>query len=411
MGPLIVGNLRLRTSERYLTVEHMFATLAVRKTASAPTGSLVGRLSMGVLREAIERISIEDADSWSSETLADAVVELRQELDLLEVHWTRWVALLTEKDGLEGHSSATAFLKDRCRMSAARAQRSVILAGRLPELPFVGKAVEAGGLSLDQARVFSDLSERLSDDLTRDEVTLVNTVGALSVANTKRALDYWKAAVDGPGTAKTADDLFDRRYLFGSKTWDGMIKLDGLLDPAAGDLVMTALQAATPPRRDGDLRSPRQRRADALTDLARTFLDSGHAAGSEKPHLLVLTDLDALQGHGGGIHETSNGQVLTPNQVRETACDAVVNRIVFGPDSQPVDIGRTTRVIPPSMRRALIARDRHCRHPGCDRPSQWTDAHHIWHWADGGPTALSNLKLLCRYHHTLQHQKAESQGP
>jgi hypothetical protein len=220
--------------------------------------------------------------------------------------------------------------------------------------------------------------------------------------------DYWKTAVDGPGADATAEELFDRRYLYGSKTLEGMVKLDGLLDPVAGDLVMTALQAATPPRREGDHRSPRERRADALADLARTFLDSGEAAGSEKPHVLVLTDLEALQGRGGGVHETASGVVITPEQVREAACDAVINRVVFGPDSQPVDIGRTSRIVPPAMRRALIARDRHCRHSGCDRPHQFCDAHHIWHWADGGPTALWNLKLLCRYHHTREHR---SQSP
>jgi len=236
----------------------------------------------------------------------------------------------------------------------------------------VGKAVESGGLSLDQARVLTELPERLSEQLSRDEVTLVNTVGALSVVDTRRVVDYWKTAVDGPGTEATAE-LFDRRYLFGSKTWDGMIKSDGLLDPVAGDLVMTALQAATPPRRDGDLRTPRQRRADALTDLARTFLDSGQAAGSEKPHVLVLTDL---------------------------TCPEAVS---WMPPPCPCKAS-----IPLSMRRALIARDRHCRHPGCDRPAQFCDAHHVKHWADGGPTALSNLKLLCRYHHTLQHR---SQSP
>jgi len=265
-----------------------------------------------------------------------------------------------------------------------------------------------GELSLDQARVFVNVPEHLTDDLVRDEVSLVNAVASLSVADTKRVVDYWKTAVDGPGTEATVEELFDRRYLFGSKTLEGMVKLDGLLDPVAGDLVLTALQAATPPRQEGDQRSPRQRRADALTDLARSFLDSGEAPGSERPHVLVLTDLDALQGKGGGIHETASGVVITPNQVRETACDAVVNRVVFGAGSEPVDIGRTSRVVPTSMRRALIARDRHCRHPGCDRPARWCDAHHVRHWADGGPTAIPNLKLLCRYHHTLEHR---SQSP
>jgi hypothetical protein len=290
------------------------------------------------LGQAIEALRSEGLTEVDADRLADSIVELRSELDLLEVEWTRRVAVLDPE--LSGHPSSTAFLKDRCRMSAARAQRAVVLGNQLPRLPFVGKALEAGNLSLDQAHVLTDLPERLSGEFSRDEVTLVNTVGLLSVADTRRV-------VDGPGTETTAEDLFDRRYLFGSKTLDGMVKLDGLLDPVAGDLVLTALQAATPPRRDGDHRTPRQRRADALSDMARTFLDSGQASGTEKPHVLVLTDLDALQGHGGGIHETGSGQVLTPGQVRETACDAVINRVVFGPDSQPVDLGSTTRIVPP----------------------------------------------------------------
>ena len=76
-----------------------------------------------------------------------------------------------------------------------------------------------------------------------------------------------------------------------------------------------------------------------------------------------MTDLDALQGHGGGTHETVNGQVLTPDQVRRYACDCTISRIVFGPNSEPLDIGRATRTVPPAMRRALNARDRHCQHP------------------------------------------------
>ena len=349
---------------------------------------------MGVLGQVIEVLRSEDLAVVAADGLANAVVDLRADLDLLELEWTRRVAVLDPE--VSGHPSATAFLKDRCRMSSARAQRSVVLANRLPTIPFAVKALGVGELSLDQARVFVNVPEHLTDDLVRDEVSLVNAVASLSVADTKRVVDYWKTAVDGPGTEATVEELFDRRYLFGSKTLEGMVKLDGLLDPVAGDLVLTALQAATPPRQEGDQRSPRQRRADALTDLARSFLDSGDAPGAEKPHVLVLTDLDALQGRGGGVHETASGVVLTPGQVRETACDAVVNRVVFGADSEPVDIGRTSRMVPPAMRRALIARDRHCRHPGCDRPARWCDAHHIWHWADGGPTALSNLKLLCR---------------
>ena len=71
--------------------------------------------------------------------------------------------------------------------------------------------------------------------------------------------------------------------------------------------------------------------------------------------------------------------------------------------SEPVDVGRRTPVVPASMRRAVVVRDRQCRFPGCDRPQSWCDAHHVVHWADGGSTSLSNLILLCRRHHRMVH--------
>jgi hypothetical protein len=87
------------------------------------------------------------------------------------------------------------------------------------------------------------------------------------------------------------------------------------------------------------------------------------------------------------------------------ACDAVVSRVITGPDSQPLDIGRATPVVPAGMRRALEVRDRGCTFPGCDRPPDWADSHHLVHWIDGGETKIENLTLLCRRHHTLHHRR------
>jgi hypothetical protein len=80
-----------------------------------------------------------------------------------------------------------------------------------------------------------------------------------------------------------------------------------------------------------------------------------------------------------------------------------VRRVVLGPGSEPLDVGRRTSVVPAAMRRAVIVRDHHCRFPGCDRPQAWCDAHHVVHWADGGPTAVHNLLLVCRRHHRMVH--------
>ncbi len=78
--------------------------------------------------------------------------------------------------------------------------------------------------------------------------------------------------------------------------------------------------------------------------------------------------------------------------------------MVLDPDGNALDVGRKTRAIPPSMRRALSARDRGCRFPGCTN-RRFVDGHHIQHWADGGETKLQNLVLLCRTHHRLVHEE------
>ena len=77
---------------------------------------------------------------------------------------------------------------------------------------------------------------------------------------------------------------------------------------------------------------------------------------------------------------------------------------MLGSAGQPLDIGRATRIVPQGLRRALILRDEGCAFPGCDRPPMWCDAHHIDHWADGGPTSLCNLALLCVHHHDRVHK-------
>ena len=78
-------------------------------------------------------------------------------------------------------------------------------------------------------------------------------------------------------------------------------------------------------------------------------------------------------------------------------------RLGEAPDGSVLDIGRKTRTIPPTLRRALESRDRGCRFPGCGL--RFTDAHHVRHWADGGETKLDNLVLLCRFHHRLVHEE------
>ncbi len=100
--------------------------------------------------------------------------------------------------------------------------------------------------------------------------------------------------------------------------------------------------------------------------------------------------------HAGPVH---------PETARRLSCDASVRRIVLGPRSEPLDVGRKTPVVPAAIRRAVIARDKTCRFPNCDRPAAWCQVHHVKHWADDGETSLSNGILQCRPHHHLVHEE------
>jgi hypothetical protein len=155
-----------------------------------------------------------------------------------------------------------------------------------------------------------------------------------------------------------------------------------------------------------DGRSPEQRRADALGEVCRQWLDHGERpeVAGERPHVTVLVDAEALR-EGTGTSELDQAGPVDPEMVRRMACDAGISRVVMAGRSEPLDVGRRTPVVPPAMRRAVAIRDRGCRFPGCDRPQGWCDAHHVVHWADGGPTALQNLVLLCRRHHRMVHAR------
>ena len=100
-----------------------------------------------------------------------------------------------------------------------------------------------------------------------------------------------------------------------------------------------------------------------------------------------------------------DGQIIDVDTLRMIACDCSVTRIIFGPDSEVLDVGRKTRVWTAAQRRAIIARDRHCQGPGCRAKPRHCDIHHLDHWANGGTTSVDGGVLLCRPCHTQEHLK------
>jgi hypothetical protein len=158
---------------------------------------------------------------------------------------------------------------------------------------------------------------------------------------------------------------------------------------------------------EGDDRPLDRRQGDALVELSLHSLDAGlvpqHA--SQRPHLQVTTTLETLQGlPGSPAADMEFSTPISTATVQRLACDASIARVVFGPESVVVDVGRAVRVVSGAARRALNARDQHCQWPGCERTASRSAAHHFVHWIQGGATDLANLTLLCHRHHWMVHE-------
>jgi hypothetical protein len=191
----------------------------------------------------------------------------------------------------------------------------------------------------------------------------------------------------------------------------GLSRYTLLLDDEGAAILDTAVDALAKPSPDPgtgerDPRTPAARRADALIDLVtRAATAPDGLPRQAKTQLVVTTDLTTLTRQARGAGRTLGGDLLTTDTVRRLACDADLIPVVLGSQGEILDQGQTVRLFTPAQTRHLWLRDHGCTFPGCSRPPQWADAHHLVHWADGGPTDLTNAALLCRAHHTVVHRQ------
>ncbi|MEU4364743.1 DUF222 domain-containing protein [Promicromonospora sp. NPDC023987] len=258
------------------------------------------------------------------------------------------------------------------------------------------------------------------------------------------------ATVTDPDSDDVEDDkAAEGEFLDLARTFGGY-HVAGFLTDEHGLLLTTAVNAVmgAPAAEDG--RTPGQRRAQGLADVVRLVLDANEASpgAAIAPHLNVTVSWTELvtqaarsrdglcltcgqtvpggpavavvdhAGGGGGVGGAASapssllsagGPVFTETGgrvpralLRRLACDSVITRIVFGPDGAVLDVGRAQRTVTGQMRRAVIARDKHCVFPGCDQPASRCEVHHaVRHWADGGSTSVANSALLCWHHHQL----------
>ncbi|MEU8215103.1 DUF222 domain-containing protein [Micromonospora taraxaci] len=367
--------------------------------------------------------SCADAAAWAlseQELIAalDATHRLQQRLAAVQL------AAVRELDGrgtavAQGASSTTVWLRHRLRLDVAAARRLVSLAASVDVAPpAVREALAGGAVSVEQARVIADAAATVSASAGAEVAdkavgVLVEWAAQFDPSLLRRmgtrildhvAPDLADAAAAAALAAEAARATRDRHVTI-SEQAGGRLRLSGILDAEAAALLRAAIDPLSAPAGPDDVRCAGQRRHDALADVCRLALRTGELpeSGGDPAQIVVTTSYDGLtrQLSAGAL---DIGLRLTPDTVRRLACDATVLPAVLGGAGQVLDVGRQRRLVTGALRRALVLRDGGCVFPGCDRPPRWCVAHHIHHWADGGPTSLDNAVLLCGHHHRHVHR-------
>jgi len=345
--------------------------------------------------------------------LGDEIAELSAHLDAATARLLTLIRDFDARGGWNtGFSSCAAWLGWRVGLDIGAARERVRVARALGTLPRLAEALARGELSYAKVRALT----RVATPETEGRLLAVGRAG--TAAHIERIVRGWRR-VDRQAEVRQATRQHADRGLNVYEDEDGTVVVRGRLAPEVGAPLIRALDAAretlyqrsrvtaaaasdpamVPPTRA-------QQQADALALLAETALHHEIDPGAPGERYQVVVHVDAAvlaDPEQPGQSVLEEGSHVSAETSRRLACDA--SRVVMRHDDEGrlVEVGARTRAIPPALRRALLHRDWSCRFPGCH--ARVGEGHHVRHWAQGGPTTLGNVVLLCRRHHHAVHEE------
>jgi len=377
---------------------------------AAEEGAVSLTPALDELAAAVDRFVARPKEGRAPSDLAVELINLRKLIDRLDLEFAETSAGFVATDEYEEWGSANPYdwIRHNCQMNYGAVGDRVNVGQRLVKLSESVAAVKAGRIGFAHLAVIARTADALAARGREiDEHAVVELACQHSVAKLWRLCQHIRHAADSQAMTNQLQDAIEERTLHLSPREDGTVAIGGQLDSVGGAALRTALEALADPVSPADERDYHRRLADALVDLATHAMDTGGLPhkGGQRPHLQISASLDTLRGLAGSpAADMEFSPPISSRTVQRLACDSSIVRILLGAESAVIDVGRARRVVPSATRRALYTRDEHCRWPGCERPRSWTNAHHLVHWACGGPTDLSNLVLLCQYHHNLVHE-------
>jgi len=346
--------------------------------------------------------------------LGNEIAELSAHLDAATAHLLELIREFDARGGWNtGFRTCAHWLSWRVGMDLGAARERVRVARALGSLPQLAGALARGELSYAKVRALT----RVATPEIEERLLAVGRAG--TACHVERIVRGWRR-VNALAEARETTHRQKSRALHVYQDEDGMVVIRGRLTPEEGAVLMQALAAARetlyqrargtnstdgPEDVSAETSSLAQQHADALALLAETALHSlDPGAPGERYQVVVHVDAPVLaEPEAPGQSVLEGGTHVSSETSRRLACDSTRVVMRHDPDGRIVEVGARTRTIPPAIRRALHHRDRGCRFPGCG--VSFGQGHHLRHWAQGGPTTLSNLAMLCRRHHRAVHEE------
>jgi uncharacterized protein DUF222 len=320
---------------------------------------------------------------------------------------------------LSGAKSSVAWIATQCRMPRGMARGQVRRGRQLRHLPASAQAWVDGDINVGHVDLLTALCKGPKAELLeRDERMLVRQAQRLRFESFARTVAYWEQLADPDGAEEEAEARRARRDVYLASSFDGMRLGKITLDPIGGAIVgneltrledelfqadwaAARLEHGREPTMADLSRTPSQRRADALVEMATRSASSPPDARRPEPLFTVMVGYETLKGR---ICELAQGIPITPGALLPWLDRADIERAVFEPKGR-VEISATARLFTGATRRAIELRDRSCRHAYCDTRAEFCQADHIVQYTDGGLTTQENGRLLCGFHNRLRNQR------
>jgi hypothetical protein len=329
--------------------------------------------------------------------LEHELLRVRGEIEIRELYFSRLAAELAYRDLNEEYEESDQttidWLRHNCRLTQQAAADRVHIGEKLAMMPDSENALYTGEIGIQHLAVMARTAIAVGDAF--DESKLLPLAKKHSPGKFYHQSLHYRHSLQPKQVAKEQAGLMESRHLSLSTADDGCLLINGVIDPVGGAAVRSAIEALARPMGKHDYRDRPQRLADAAVELATRNV---------RVQMQVTSSVETLLGLlGAPGAETEFSLPISAKTVERWACDCSISRVLMQ-DSVPIDVGRSQRTIKGPQRRALIARDKHCQWPGCERPASWCDGHHIVHWINGGGLELENMVLLCQRHHWMVHE-------